>query len=125
MKTTKKIPILNNKFFSLTRNNEFTFDDEFFDANATQERSNCVKKITWEKLTLQNNILSKARVNEILKCNLDQQKYEMLKNGWKRISKKLSNNGKKIDDIYRFISRPVKGSKRYRKILESKKKTPN
>ena len=63
-------------------------------------------------LTRQNNLLSKNNVNEILKCNLDQRKYEMLKNGWKRVAKKLGNSGKKADDIYSFISRPVKGSKK-------------
>ena len=84
-------------------------------------RPKCVKGITWEKLTLQNNLLSKNNVNEILKCNLDQRKYEMLKNGWKRIAKKLGNSGKKGDNIYSFISRPVKGSKRYQKILDCKK----
>ena len=72
-----------------------TFDEDFFDANATQERYSCIKGITWEKLTLQNNLLSKNNVNEILKCNLDQRKYEMLKNGWKRIAKKLRKFWKK------------------------------
>ena len=105
----KKLPILNNKLFQLPGH---TFDEDFFDANATQERYIFVKGITWEKLTQQNNLLSKNNVNEILKCNLDQRKYEMLKNGWKRVAKKLGNSGKKADDIYSFISRPVKGSKK-------------
>ena len=46
----------------------------------------------------------------------------MLKNGWKRVAKKLGNSGKKADDIYSFISRPVKGSKKVPKNSRLQKK---
>ena len=72
----------------------------------------------WEKITESNAVKHKDVINNLFNCNLDDNKYKILKRGWKIAKKKYSKGNKGSDTIQNFISKGTKGSKRYRIILE-------
>ena len=77
-----------------------------------------LKKITWEKITQNRFLKSKNDINNLYNCNLDDNKYEKLRMGWLRANKKYSRGSKNSETIHNFINKTVKGSKRYRTLLE-------
>ena len=77
-----------------------------------------LKKIAWEKITQNRFLKSKNDINNLYNCNLDDNKYEKLRMGWLRANKKYSQGSKNSETIHNFINKTVKGSKRYRTLLE-------
>ena len=113
-----KVPLLNNLLFKTGGNNEIKFDATFFGAENAQVANAALKKVTWEKITRNDNLKGKDDINILLNCNLSNRNYEHLKRGWKIARKKYGNGKKWSETIEQFVSKEIKGSKRYRTIID-------
>ena len=101
-----KVPMLNNPIFTQGRHISRTFDANFFIGENAQVKNATLKQITWEKITVNNVVKSKDVINNLFNCNLDDNKHEILKRGWK-IAKKSTVRGTRGQKLYRTLSAKV------------------
>ena len=98
--------MLNNPIFTQGGHITRTFDANFFSRGNAQVDSDTLKQITWEKITENNVVKSKDVINNLFNCNLDDNKHEILKRGWK-IAKKSTVRGTRGQKLYRTLSAKV------------------
>ena len=98
--------MLNNPIFTQGGNITRTFDANFFIGENAQVEIVTLKQISWEKITVNNEVKSKDVINNLFNCNLDDNKHEILKRGWK-IAKKSTVRGTRGQKLYRTLSAKV------------------
>ena len=89
------------------------FDANLFIGENAQVKNAALKQISWEKITVNNEVRSIDIINNLFNCRLDDNNHEILKRGWKIAKKRYSKGSKGSETIQNFISKGTKGSKRY------------
>ena len=85
-------PIHNNPQFGYGNRGDCVFDDDFF--SFANDENQTTRK-TWGMLTENLALKSLNELKDFLGVGLTQEKYDLLKVGWKRAKKKYQVEGKK------------------------------
>ena len=98
--------MLNNPIFTQGGQITGTFDANFFIGENAQVENATLKQITWEKITVNNVVKSNDVINNLFNCNLNDNKHEILKRGWK-IAKKSTVRETRGQKLFRTLSAKV------------------
>ena len=83
---------INNPQFGYGNRGDRIFDDDFF---IFANEDNLTSRKTWGMLTENSTLKSLNELKDILGERLTQEKYDSIKVGWKRATKKIPNRNKK------------------------------
>ena len=108
------IPIQNNPQFGYGNRGNCEFEDNFFSFANDENRTDSK---TWEMLTENRALKSLPALKDILGVGLTREKYDLLKVGWTRATKKYQVEGKKGTKLVDFMRWDKKGSKCFRTIF--------
>jgi len=112
------IPIFDNPLFGTGRQQQVTFNREFFTEGIMENYGVQVRSLTWKKTLINGSFCPYGEFEFLTGIRINRLQYIKLKQCFARISKKYGPPSTEYVSITRFMSKIKKGSKKYRKILD-------
>ena len=100
---------------------ETHFDEKFFIGDQV-ELTDTIRKVTWQFITENGELQNRNTISAKLESAITPGMFNKLKIGWKIAKKKFHAQDAKGSSLEHFIQNKIRGSKKFREILNKKRK---